>query len=142
MAFRESRMRAWSSPMEHHVAPVESETREPAVELVPASQFSLAELAALFTSSFHGYRVAMQIDEPTYARMARLYDFDLEASRVAMRAGRPIGLVNLGVRGRAGWIGGMGVVPDARGQGVAALLMRGVHDAARALGVTDLRLEV
>ena len=60
--------------------------------------------------------------------MAWLFDFDLDASRVALRDGRQIGLVNLGVRGPDGWIGGMGVVPDERRRGVGEQLMRAVHD--------------
>ena len=84
----------------------------------------------------------MEIDEPTFRRMAELFDFDLDASRVALRGGRPIGLVNLGVREPTGWIGGMGVVPDERRRGIGELLMRAVHSAARERGVRESLLEV
>jgi ribosomal protein S18 acetylase RimI-like enzyme len=112
------------------------------VELVPSSGLSPAELAALFTASFEGYAVPMQVDEAAFRRMAELYDFDLDASRVALRGARAIGLVNLGVRPPAGWIGGMGVVPDERRRGVGEQLMRGVHESARAQGLDELGLEV
>jgi ribosomal protein S18 acetylase RimI-like enzyme len=112
------------------------------VELVRSSRYPAAELAALFTESFQGYAVPMQIDEQTFRRMAELFDFDLDASRVALRGGRPVGLVNLGVRGDAGWVGGMGVVPEARREGVGELLMHAAHEAARALGVRAVWLEV
>ena len=112
------------------------------VELVPSSRYSHAELAALFTASFEGYALPMEIDEATFSRMAWLFDFDLDASRVAVRDGREIGLVNLGIRGRGGWIGGMGVVPDERRRGVGRLLMEGAHDEARARGLDDVVLEV
>ena len=76
------------------------------MRLVPASQFSHAELASLFTAAFQDYGVPMQVDEPAFRRMHDLFDLDLDASRVALRDGRPIGLANLGIREREGWIGG------------------------------------
>ena len=109
---------------------------------MPASGFSPAELAALFTASFAGYTVPVEVDEPAFARMVELYDFDLESSRVATRGGRAIGLANLGARGDSGWIGGTGVVPEERRRGFGALLMRGVHDAARERGLREVTLEV
>ena len=84
----------------------------------------------------------MEIDEQAFRTMTVLFDFDLDASRVALRDGRPIGLVNLGVRGPAGWIGGTGVVPDERRKGIGEQLMRAVHESARAIGVREIRLEV
>ena len=101
-----------------------------------------AELAALFTASFEGYALPMEIDEQAFRTMTMLFDFDLDASRVAQRDGRPVGVVNLGVRGPDGWIGGMGVVPDERRKGIGEQLMRAVHESARAAGVRELRLEV
>jgi ribosomal protein S18 acetylase RimI-like enzyme len=112
------------------------------IAVVPSSGFTHAELADLFTASFEGYAMPMEIDEPTFRRMAELFDFDLDASRVALRGGRPIGLVNLGVRKPTGWIGGMGVIPDERRRGIGELLMRAVHHAARERGVRESLLEV
>ena len=112
------------------------------IELVPSSRFSPVELAALFTASFQGYAMPMEIDEQAFRTMTVLFDFDLDASRVALRDGRPIGFVNLCVRGPAGWIGGTGVVPDERRKGIGEQLMRAVHESARAIGVRGIRLEV
>jgi hypothetical protein len=74
--------------------------------------------------------------------MVDLFDLDLDASLVAVRDGRPIGLANLGIRGEEGWVGGMGVVRDERRRGVGELLMRGLHEAGRARSVRELVLEV
>jgi GNAT superfamily N-acetyltransferase len=112
------------------------------IELVPSSGFSPAELAALFTASFEGYPAPMHVDEAAFRRMSELYDFDLDASRVALRGARAIGLVNLGVREPAGWVGGMGVVPDERRRGVGEQLMRGVHESAHARALDEVWLEV
>ena len=90
------------------------------IAVVPSSGYTHAELAELFTASFEGYAMPMEIDEPTFRRMAELFDFDLDASRVALRGGRPIGLVNLGVREPTGWIGGMGSSPTSAGAASAS----------------------
>ena len=54
----------------------------------------------------------------------------------------PVGLGNLGLRGEDAWIGGVGVVPSARRQGVGGELMRALHDEARERGVRNVWLEV
>src|SRR3954453_13620616 len=76
------------------------------------------------------------------AFVVQAYDLDLEASQVALLDGVPVALVNLGVRGERGWIGGIGVTPFARRQGVAERLMRAVLDEARIRGVREVWLEV
>ena len=53
----------------------------------------------------------------------------------------PIGLVNLGLRGPDAWIGGLGVVPTARRQGIGRVLMIAAHDEARARGAERVWLE-
>jgi GNAT superfamily N-acetyltransferase len=113
-----------------------------APELVPASRFSLAELARGFTGSFEGYVIPLTIDEPGFRRMAELFDFNLDISRVAVRDGKPVGLVNVGLRGASAWIGGMGVVPSERRAGIGEALMQSAHEAAAACGVAEVWLEV
>lgn len=54
------------------------------------------------------------------------WDIDLSRSRVAERAG----ICNLGVRGDVGWIGGVGVVPERRRQGIGRALMESVLEGA------------
>jgi hypothetical protein len=53
-----------------------------------------------------------------------------------------VGLVNLGVRGTRGWIGGLGIVPEARRQGLGRTLMDAVHEQARSRGIDEISLEV
>ena len=62
------------------------------------------------------------------------WDIDLSRSRVAEGAG----ICNLGVRGDHGWIGGVGVVPERRRQGIGRALMESVLDNAP----TSVTLEV
>jgi GNAT superfamily N-acetyltransferase len=96
------------------------------VNIVPADRFSAAELAALFTRGYEGYAVPTTIDEPTMRFILDAWDIDLARSRVA----EGVGICNLGVRGERGWIGGLGVAPEARRQGVGRALMEAVLDVA------------
>ncbi|HEX4930339.1 MAG TPA: hypothetical protein VFV62_06475, partial [Gaiellaceae bacterium] len=54
------------------------------IALEPASRFSYAELAELFSASYEGYFMPVQLDEAAFASMASASDFDLDASRVAL----------------------------------------------------------
>jgi ribosomal protein S18 acetylase RimI-like enzyme len=108
------------------------------VELRPATEFDGATRARLFTAGYAGYFVPMNVDEPTLARFTEQWDVDLARSRVALRDGQPVGFANLALRGDLGWIAGVAVVPEARRQGIARVLMEAV--LAEAPG--DVLLEV
>ncbi|HUQ22258.1 MAG TPA: GNAT family N-acetyltransferase [Gaiellaceae bacterium] len=110
--------------------------------LEPASARSHAELAALFTAAYEGYSMPVSIDEATFSYMARAWDYDLGRSLVATDAGTDVGLCMLAVRGEDAWIGGVGVIPNRRGQGIGEGLMRAAGENARARSVKRLWLEV
>ena len=112
------------------------------IELQPASSLPSTELAALFTRAYEGYMVPVQVDEGALGFLVRTFDLDLDAGLVAFLDGAPSGLVNLGIRGERGWIGGLGVVAEARRQGLGRTLMEAVHEQARARGIREIVLEV
>lgn len=112
------------------------------IELQPASSFGLDELAGVFTRAYEGYVIPFQVDGASLQFMVKTFDLDLDASRVALRDGDPVGLANLGVREGQGWIGGVGVVAAARREGIGRMLMDTLHEEARRLGLLELRLEV
>ena len=112
------------------------------VALEPASTLSPAELAAVFTAGYEGYFMPVAVDEAAYGFMVRSWDVELEASRVAFDGEQPVGICNLAVRGEEGWIGGVGVVTERRGQGIGELLMRAAEEEARARGLKRIWLEV
>jgi len=112
------------------------------LELRPAASLSTSELAALFSRGYEGYVIPFQVDEDALRFMTETFDLDLAAGRVAFRGDDAVGLANLAIRGTRGWIGGLGVVPTARRQGVARVLMEAVHEQARARGLRELWLEV
>jgi GNAT superfamily N-acetyltransferase len=94
--------------------------------LVPADTLSFAELAELFARGYEGYYLPIHVDEPTMRYMVETWDIDLARSRVAPETG----VCNLGVRGERSWIGGLGVVPEARRGGVGRALMEAVLEGA------------
>lgn len=94
--------------------------------LVPADTLSLAELAELFTRGYEGYYLPLSVDEQALRFMVDAWDIDLARSRVAPAEG----VCNLGVRGDRGWIGGLGVVPEARRRGLGRRLLEAVLEVA------------
>jgi ribosomal protein S18 acetylase RimI-like enzyme len=109
------------------------------MNIVPASQFDVDTLAAVMTAGYVDYFVPVALGGEQLAAVIGLWDLDLDRSRVAVTdGGEPIGLVLLGVRGEHGWVGGLGVVPEARRGGVGRALMESVLAAAP----PDVTLEV
>jgi GNAT superfamily N-acetyltransferase len=104
------------------------------VTLVPASTLTLDELTALFNEAYEGYVVPLRITAEALESWIAAWHFDLDRSRVAPGEG----VVLLAVRGDRGWIGGLGVVPSARGRGLGRALM----EAALAKAPDDVTLEV
>ena len=111
------------------------------LELRSAAVLEDDALAELFTASYADYLVPVTVTAEALRFMAAAYDFDREASLVAVRD-EPVGLVNLGVRGPDAWIGGLGVVPSERRRGTGRRLMEAVHEEARARSVERVWLEV
>jgi ribosomal protein S18 acetylase RimI-like enzyme len=112
------------------------------MKLEPASRYSYAELAEIFTAGYEGYFTPLVLDEAAFRLMSTTFDDDLEASRVAVVDGEPAGICKLAVRGDRGWIAGIGVSPAHRGKGVGEALMLGVLDVARSRGLREVWLEV
>jgi ribosomal protein S18 acetylase RimI-like enzyme len=113
-----------------------------AMRLEPASRYSHAELAEIFTAAYEGYFTPFVLDEAGFRFMSTTYDDDLDASRVAVVEGEPAGICKLAIRGDRGWIGGVGVAPPHRGKGIGETLMRAAIDQARSRGLRELWLEV
>jgi ribosomal protein S18 acetylase RimI-like enzyme len=112
------------------------------VELRSAGELSDEELAELFTAAYEGYLVPFAVDANAVRLLTEWYDLDRNASLIAVRDGEPVGLANLGLRGKDAWIGGVGVVPVERRRGTGRALMGAIHDVARRRGVERVWLEV
>jgi ribosomal protein S18 acetylase RimI-like enzyme len=112
------------------------------LDIRSARSVSLSDRAELFNVAYDGYLIPFHVTEATLASMDGAFDLDLGASKIAYRDGEAVGLGNLGVRGDDAWIGGVGVVPDARREGIGEALMRALHGEARERSVRRVWLEV
>ena len=112
------------------------------IEFLESSDFSLAELAPVFTASYEGYFIPFAVDETQLGYMVEVFDLDLSRSLVAVERERPVGLANLGRRGERTWLGGVGVVLGRRGSGIGESLTRLLLDQAREAGAREMALEV
>src|SRR6476469_2834771 len=113
-----------------------------AVRLRPSTEFSHGELASLFTAAYEGYFVPFAVDEATVQFMVDVFDLDPARSLVAVEDGAPVGLATLGRRGARTWLGGVGVVPSRRREGIGEQLTRGLLEQAGAAGAAQMVLEV
>ncbi len=112
------------------------------VRLAPASSIGQDDLAGLFTAVYAGYWHPVEVDAAGLRRMVTLHDLDLDASIVAVDAGTPVAVGVLGIRGRTGWVGGMGVLPERRREGLGRLVTEALLRNAERRGVRRVRLEV
>jgi ribosomal protein S18 acetylase RimI-like enzyme len=112
------------------------------VEFRRSSDFSLPDLASVFTASYEGYLIPFVVDETQLRYMIEVFDLDVSRSLVAVERDRPVGLANLGRRGEMTWLGGVGVMPSHRGSGVGESLSRMLLDQARETGAREMVLEV
>ncbi len=115
---------------------------EPQVTLLPASEVDRHAFLSAINSAYRDYFIPIQLTPSSFSELVRRESVSLEASWAAVSGGRVVGMGLLGVRGRRGWIGGMGVVPSFRRQGIARLIMQSLLSRARELGLETLQLEV
>lgn len=115
--------------------------RADALRLVSASSLEPSELVRVFNLGFSDYLVPMQMDEPGLANHIDNNDIDLRCSQVAIDVD-PVGFALVGRRGREAWIGGMGTSPAYRRIGLGARTLTAAIEAATAMGVDAVWLEV
>lgn len=112
------------------------------ISIAPASTLDDEQLAALFTAVYAGYWHPIEIDATGLQRMVATYDLDLDASVVALDDGEPVAVAMLAVRKTEGWVGGMGVLPERRGNGLGERVTRALLESARVRQLSRVRLEV
>ena len=112
------------------------------LRLTPTTELGLDAIAALFNEAYQDYEVPMHMDAGAIAFMHEALDLVPERSCLAWQDGRPVGIGFLGLRGSRGWVGGMGVTPDARRRGIGERIMQELITQAREAGVRTLLLEV
>ncbi|HNB53196.1 MAG TPA: GNAT family N-acetyltransferase, partial [Anaerolineales bacterium] len=112
------------------------------IPLVPASKFSMDELAAFFNETRADYLVPMPMSSVRMEEYIRDYDVDLKRSVIAMRAGRVMGLGMMGLRDQKAWITRLGVMPLVRRRGIGEAMVASLMNTARFLDVEKIYAEV
>ena len=113
-----------------------------AIKLIPASEFSIDELTAIYNQTRVDYMIPMPMDAARLREYVETYDVDLSRSLVAVEAGEKRGVAMLGIRADRTWISRVGVLPSTRGGGVGEALMHGLLAQAQELKIKFSMLEV
>lgn len=113
-----------------------------AIQLVPATQFSVEMLADLFTRSFEAYFYPGTTTATSLSQRIRQESIDLWRSVVLLVDEQPAGIALLALRGEQAWCGGFGITMPFRGQGLSHRLIEALIEQARAAGARNFSLEV
>jgi ribosomal protein S18 acetylase RimI-like enzyme len=112
------------------------------IQLVPANEFTIAQLTAAYNQTRVDYLVPMPMNAARLAEYIHTYDVDLAASRVAVDEHGMLGLAMLGLRPGRSWITRLGVLPTARRHGIGRMLMDALLAVSDRRGVPSNVLEV
>jgi ribosomal protein S18 acetylase RimI-like enzyme len=108
-----------------------------------ALNYNHARLSEMHNASFQGYFVPLEMTARMSADFWRVNQVDAALSVVMHeREGAFVGLARVGSRGKRGWCGGFGIVPDFRGSGASTLLAEEMVRVARANDLETIQLEV
>lgn len=111
------------------------------VVFASASEFSIEQLTLAFNRGFTGYYLPMTQTPEGLAEMVRENDIRLSLSLALQVDGALEGIGLVALRGERGWIGGMGVGPQLRGQGLGRQLLARLLDSLREAGARTAQLE-
>jgi GNAT superfamily N-acetyltransferase len=112
------------------------------ITFASAASLPLERVTQAFNLGFTGYYLPMTQTPDGLAQMIRENDVRLQNSAVLLVNGELAGVGLVGVRAERGWLAGMGVAPQWRGQGVGARLLGHLLDQMIAIGVRRAQLEV
>ncbi|RAK69869.1 GNAT family N-acetyltransferase [Hymenobacter edaphi] len=103
---------------------------------------SAAEQAAAMNRSFEQYIVPLRFDVASFQRRFRGEHLDAEASRLWYCDGELVGVVYIARRGWTSRVAAMGLVVEARGQGLGRPMLQAAVEEARQRGDRRIMLEV
>ncbi|OPZ51283.1 MAG: putative acetyltransferase [Firmicutes bacterium ADurb.BinA052] len=106
------------------------------------SGIDMDSLVELFNDAYSDYYVDVQVNPARLRGLIEREDIQVDNSFVAYEGQLPVGVVFLGVRGKRGYICGMGVRTSRQRRGVGELLMRRALSESRRLGLSSVQLEV
>src|SRR5688572_10104395 len=112
------------------------------LQLKPASEFPLAQLADLMTRSFEGYFVPINITDSALLTMLKRDSIDLTSSRVMMKEDEPIGIALIARRGWTSRLAAMGILSQGRNQSLGTQTMLQLIEEAKERHDKEMILEV
>jgi GNAT superfamily N-acetyltransferase len=113
-----------------------------ALQLVPASRFTIQQLTDAYNQTRVDYLVPMPMNAARLTEYIEMYDIDLDHSFVAVEEDQIQGLGMLGVRPDRAWITRLGVLPTSRRHGLGMAFMQALLGAAAELNLGLTILEV
>jgi ribosomal protein S18 acetylase RimI-like enzyme len=116
--------------------------RNTKIRFTSAAALPLAQLVELINDTYQDYPIEVWFDRERLAQMCTYEDVDLERSVVAWVDALSVGMALLSIRGRAGWVSGVGVRPAWRRLGIASSVIAHIQAQARHAGLARLTLEV
>ena len=112
------------------------------LSLISTLDYRYADLADILNRSFAGYLVDVNVNPGGLAQLIRYEGTDLTASRLIRRDADLIGCALIGRRGWTCRLAAMGIIPEARGQGVGRWVMNQLIAEARNRTEQTMVLEV
>lgn len=112
------------------------------MELIPATEFNLQELADAYNETRIDYIIPMPMTVERLKSYIEVYDVDLASSCAAVKDDQILGIGMLGLRPGRAWVTRLGVLPSGRRQGVGRAIMTSLLDAARMREIPSTWLEV
>lgn len=112
------------------------------LQLLPANEIDFTDFLDAFNLSYSDYMVPVQLDDATMRSLITRDAVDMQASQVAILDDEVVGVGMLAIRNQIGWVGGLGVIPKARGRGYGRQIMDGLLDEARHRQLSLVELEV
>jgi ribosomal protein S18 acetylase RimI-like enzyme len=111
------------------------------MRLIPAAQLSDAALRDLFNAAYSDYLLPMRLSSDAFAEHLAANGIDLARSRLVLDD-RPAAFALIASRDDAGWVGGIGTVPQYRRRGLAEQVLTAGLTALRDHGGRVAWLEV
>ncbi|MCQ3937261.1 MAG: hypothetical protein DPW18_09465 [Chloroflexi bacterium] len=112
------------------------------LQLMPASQYTIEELAGIYNQTRVDYLIPMPMNGERLAEYVHDFDIDLDLSMVALMNGNVAGLGMLGVRGDECWVTRLGVLPNNRRVGIGENIVRKMLEISKTKGTKRVNLEV
>lgn len=113
----------------------------PPVSISPLSRLPTMAVIHAINEAYADYFIPIRLTPYSFEEIIERESVDTASSVVALSGDLIVGMGLLGARGSRGWIGGMGVIPSMRGQGIGRRMMVALLENARSRGIEGIRLE-